>query len=76
MMKIENDELFVFPVSEYFTVLYSLTMDKWAIETPDDSFSVDDSSFDEDIVYEEDLLSLKDFHKAQAIILERIKEDA
>ena len=75
-MNIEHDEVFTYPVTENFTILYSTVIKKWAVETPDDSFSVDDDSFEEDIIYEEDILSLKDFHKAQAIIMERIKQSA
>lgn len=75
-MKFENDEIYSYPISESFTVLYSVTQKKWMVETPDDSFEVDDSSFKEDIFYEEEPLSLKDFHKVQSFILQRIKESA
>ncbi len=73
-MNIENDELFTYPYTEDIAILYSQSMDKWAIETLDDSYTVDDDSFKEDIFFDESTsISIKDFHKIQAVILQRIE---
>lgn len=72
-MDIENDEMFVFPLTEETNILYSSANDRWAIETPEDSFSVDEESFEEDIVIDEFVISLSDFLKAKAVILKRIE---
>ncbi len=75
-MKIENDELYTYPYTESVTILYSVSMDKWAIETADDSYTVDDNSFAQDIVINEDTtITIKDFHKIQAIILQKVKNE-
>ena len=72
-MDIENDEMFVYPLTEEIDILYSLANDTWAIETPEDSFSVDEKSFEEDIIVDEFTITLEDFVKAKAVILKRIK---
>lgn len=73
-MNIENDEIYAYPYTEDIIVLYSQSTDKWAIETLDDSYTIDNDSFIQDIIINEDVsLSIKDFHKIQAIILQRIK---
>ena len=71
-MDFENDEMYTYPITDNITILYSLSVDKWAIETLDDSFSVDEYSFEEPIVIDETSICFKDFKKAQDIILKRM----
>ncbi len=71
-MNIENDEMFAYPLTEEITILFSSANDKWAIETPEDSFSIDEESFEEDIMVNDTNISLEDFIRVKSIIEERI----
>lgn len=75
-MNFENDEMYVFPFCESINILYSSANDKWAIETEEDSFSVDEDSFEEDIIISVDLkITLEDFTKVKDIIMKRIEDE-
>ena len=74
-MTIENDEVYEVKIDEYFSIIYSKSMDKWAIETPDDGFTVDEKSFENPLEFNGNFLTLEEFQTFQEVIKLKVKQD-